>query len=134
MKLRCLFITLFIGLLSHAQPATEYQSPPEEILELVNAPLAPSVWMTDSGEHMLLLYRSAYKTIAELSEPELRLAGLRINPETNIGSRTTYYNDIRIKRPGEKESKPVSGLPEQPRLANFRPAPECQSAGCDQLV
>ena len=124
MNLRCLFIAFFISMYSHAQPATEYQSPPEEILKLVNAPLAPSVWMTDSGEHMLLLYRSAYKTIAELSEPELRLAGLRINPETNIGSRTTYYNDIRIKRPGEKDSRPISGLPQQPRLANFSLSPD----------
>ncbi|WP_445385484.1 alpha/beta hydrolase family protein [Robiginitalea sp. IMCC44478] len=124
MSLRCLFIAFFISIYSHAQPATEYQSPPEEILKLVNAQLAPSVWMTDSGEHMLLLYRPAYKTIAELSEPELRLAGLRINPKTNIGSRTTYYNDIRIKRPGDKDSRPISGLPQQPRLANFSLSPD----------
>ncbi|MEN8228197.1 MAG: hypothetical protein ABFS38_08590, partial [Bacteroidota bacterium] len=43
-----------------------------------------------------LLYRDAFKTIAELSQKEVRLAGLRIDPATNIGSRVTYYNNIEI--------------------------------------
>jgi hypothetical protein len=43
---------------------------------------------------MVFLYRDAFKTIAELSKEELRLGGLRIDPATNIGSRTRYYNHI----------------------------------------
>ena len=34
---------------------------------------------------MVYLYRDNYKTIEQLSEKELRLAGLRINPKKNIG-------------------------------------------------
>ncbi|MBC2839177.1 prolyl oligopeptidase family serine peptidase [Robiginitalea sp. SC105] len=106
------------------QDQLEYQQPPEEILELVNAPLAPYVWLTDSGDYMVLLYRSAYKTIAELSQPELRLAGLRINPMTNTGSRTTFYNNLEIQVPGETTARPVSGLPEEPRLSDFSLSPD----------
>ncbi|MFT7019058.1 MAG: hypothetical protein ACJASO_001238, partial [Cyclobacteriaceae bacterium] len=80
-----------------AQGGLGYQTPPQEIKELVDAPLAPSVRIDNKGENVVLLYRNAYKTIAELSEEELRLGGLRINPVTNIGSRTTYYNDVKIK-------------------------------------
>ena len=67
-----------------AQENLTYQEPSKEILDLVNAPLAPSVLMDDNYEMMILLYRNAFKTIQELSEDELRLAGLRINPKTNM--------------------------------------------------
>jgi dipeptidyl aminopeptidase/acylaminoacyl peptidase len=101
-----------------------YQEPSKEILDLVNAPLAPSVWMDDNHEMMILLYRNAFKTIQELSEDELRLAGLRINPKTNIGSRTNYYNNIKVRNLKEKDAKEVMGLPENPRLANFSWSPD----------
>lgn len=116
--------TLLIPSVGHLQVKLTYQQPPQEILELVDAPLAPRVRMTDNGRHMLLLYRDAYKSIAELSEPEMRLAGLRINPVTNIGSRTNYYNNIMVKSPSERDARQVVGLPENPRLANFSFSPD----------
>lgn len=119
---------VFLALLAfgwgQSQEKLTYQQPPEEILELVNAPTAPSVLIADDGEHMLLLYSDYYKTIAELSETELRLAGLRINPKTNIGSRTNYYNNIVVKKIGEKDGTQVEGLPKNPRLANFNWSPD----------
>ena len=115
-----LVLFVFYG---HTQENIGYQKPSKEILELVDAPLAPTVLLTEDGEHMILLYRDYYKTIAELSETELRLAGLRINPKTNIGSRTNYYNNIKIKSPKAKDAKQVSGLPQNPRLANLSFSP-----------
>ncbi len=106
-----------------AQEKLTYQEPPKEILELVDAPLAPSVWIDSNGENVVLFYRDAYKSIAELSEPELRLGGLRINPKTNIGSRTTYYNTIKVKKATEKDARPIAGLPEDGRLSNFNISP-----------
>ncbi|WP_372975058.1 alpha/beta hydrolase family protein [Muriicola sp.] len=106
------------------QEKLTYQQPSQEILDLVNAPLAPVVRMTDNGKYMLLLYRDTYKTIAELSETEMRLAGLRINPVTNIGSRTNYYNNIMVKAPSDREAIQVKGLPDNPRLANFSFSPD----------
>ncbi|MFT4736990.1 MAG: dipeptidyl aminopeptidase/acylaminoacyl peptidase [Cyclobacteriaceae bacterium] len=107
-----------------AQGGLGYQTPPQEIKELVDAPLAPSVRIDNKGENVVLLYRNAYKTIAELSEEELRLGGLRINPVTNIGSRTTYYNDVKIKTAFDKETTDVTGLPDNPRLAYFNWSPD----------
>ncbi len=119
---------VFLALLAfgwgQSQEKLTYQQPPEEILELVNAPTAPSVLIADDGEHMLLLYSDYYKTIAELSETELRLAGLRINPKTNIGSRTNYYNNIIVKKIGEKDGVQAEGLPQNPRLSNFNWSPD----------
>ncbi len=88
--------------------------------------LAPGVLLDDGKEHMVLLYRNNYSSIEELSEEELRLGGLRINPKTNIGSRVTYYNNIEIKNIKESGTpiQPVMGLPAAPRLANFSWSPD----------
>lgn len=106
-----------------AQEKLTYQKPPKEILELVDAPLAPSVWIDSNGENVVLFYRDAYKSIAELSEAELRLGGLRINPKTNIGSRTRFYNNIKVKKALEKDARQVAGIPDNPRLSNFTVSP-----------
>ena len=108
----------------NAQENLKYQKPPKEILELVDVPRAPSVLIDNEGVQMILLYRDSYKTLAELSEKELRLGGLRINPKTNIGSRTTYYKNIKAKKVNDKEIKQVSGLPKNARLANFNWSPK----------
>ncbi|KXN97899.1 aminoacyl peptidase [Aequorivita aquimaris] len=107
-----------------AQEKLTYQKPPKEILELVDAPLAPSVWIDSNGENVVLFYRDAYKSIAELSEAELRLGGLRINPKTNIGSRTRFYNNIKVKKASEKDARQVAGIPNNPRLSNFTISPD----------
>ena len=119
-----LLLFFLIGTVGFSQEKLNYQRPSEEILELVDAPLAPSVRITDNGKYMVLLYRDYYKSIEELSEKELRLAGLRINPKTNIGSRTNYYNNIKIQEIGGEDIVEVKNLPENPRLANFNWSPD----------
>jgi dipeptidyl aminopeptidase/acylaminoacyl peptidase len=123
-KLVLVITALFICLTTVSQENLGYQKPPKDILDLVEAPLAPSVLIDESGNYMVMLYRDYYKSIEELSEKELRLAGLRINPKTNIGSRTNYYNNIKIKSPNGKTAIQVSGLPENSRLANFSWSPD----------
>ena len=120
------FFIFFVFVNLNGQENTTYQTPPKEILELVDVELAPAVQIDDQRNYMVFFYRNAYKTIAELSEEELRLGGLRINPKTNIGSRTTYYKNIKVQHGAteEGEVKPVKGLPENPRLANFRWSPD----------
>lgn len=109
-----------------AQESITYQKPSKEILDLVDVPLAPSVFIDDQKEFMILAYRDAYKTIAELSQDELRLGGLRIDPKTNIGSRVNYYIDLKIKKlaGGLSEVVNVAGLPERARLTNFSYSPD----------
>jgi len=118
-----LLLLLFINI-STAQESLEYQTPPSEIMELVDAPLAPAVVIDSKGNQVVLLYRDQYKSIAELSEKELRLGGLRINPKTNIGSRTTYYNNMKVKQAKERDPRQVSGMPNNARLSNFRVSPD----------
>ncbi len=63
--------------------AADYQRPPKNVLEILDAPLPPQVSISPSGQHLLLTQSERYPPIADLAEPMLRLAGLRINPQTN---------------------------------------------------
>lgn len=103
-----------------------YQKPPKEILDLVDVPRAPFVQMDRKGKYMLLIYRDSYQSISDLSAEELRLGGLRVNPVTNIGSRTIYYKNLQVKKITDKEATQVEGLPTDARLANFIWSP-CQT-------
>jgi dipeptidyl aminopeptidase/acylaminoacyl peptidase len=121
--LATIFSFILVGQL-FAQENLTYQKPPKEIMELVDVERAPQIRIDDKHENMVLLYTDAYKTIAELSEKELRLGGLRINPITNISSRERYNNNIKIKKLTEKVEKQVSGLPSNPRISNVNWSPD----------
>jgi dipeptidyl aminopeptidase/acylaminoacyl peptidase len=128
MKHTALFLALCVPqlMMLNAQDRLPYQTPPKEILELVDVSPAPLARFDDNKECMVFLHRDAFKSIAELSRKELRLGGLRIDPVTNTGSRTTYYKNIEVRNIKEKEdaARPVAGLPEQPMLANFTWSPD----------
>jgi len=123
-KILLCFLASFLFANLQAQENLTYQKPPQEIMDLVDVPLAPATLVDSKGEMMVFLYRDQYKSIAELSEQELRLGGLRINPKTNINSRTTYYNNVEVKSLKSETPKSISGLPENPRLANFSWSPD----------
>ncbi len=121
-----LVFVLSINVNLFSQENINYQKPPEEILKLVDVELAPSVLTDEEKEYMVLVYREPYKTIDELSEKELRLGGLRINPKTNIGSRVNYYNNLKINKIKDSKSgiQQVKGLEENMRITNLTWSPD----------
>ncbi|MEE9128983.1 MAG: hypothetical protein V3T84_03125, partial [Phycisphaerales bacterium] len=78
--LGCL-VGLAIASVSLAQEA--YRKPPEEIVKILKAPRLPSVSIDPTNRTMMLIHRQAMPTISDMSQPMLRLAGRRINPNTN---------------------------------------------------
>lgn len=107
-----------------AQEYLNYQRPPKEILELADFERAPSLLMDSKKTHMLFMYRNTYKSLADLSETEMKLAGLRINPKTNISSEVTYVNNVKYKTLREVEAKQVTGLPDDAKLSYFTWSPD----------
>ena len=115
----CMMTTLL-----QSQEKIVYQMPPEEILRLVDIERAPVVDMDSKKEQMLFYYRNTFKSLSELNQPELRLGGLRINPEANISSTLTYFNHIRYKKNGDKELQQIKRLPENARIAYLSFSPD----------
>jgi dipeptidyl aminopeptidase/acylaminoacyl peptidase len=60
-----------------------YGRPPKVITDVLDAPPPPAVVVTPERKHLLLVQGVRYPSVAELAAPMLRLAGLRINPQTN---------------------------------------------------
>ena len=66
-----------------------YRMPPRAIADLVDAPVTPAVSVCPNREWLLVMERAGPPPISKLAAPELRLAGLRIDPRTNGRSRAS---------------------------------------------
>ena len=106
-----------------AQENITYQKPSHEILQLADYERAPSVSMSSNKEWMVLSYRNTYKSLDELNQDELRLGGLRINPNTNISSTASFINNIKIKKVSDQAETIVKGLPANALISNLIWAP-----------
>ena len=126
MKNILLSVVIFLAYNSFSQENLTYQTPSKEILDLVDFDRPPSVIYDDNKDYLVFLYRDNYKSIEELSEEELRLAGLRINPKTNIGSRVNFYNEIKIKSLVGKSqnTNQIKGIPKKLKASNLNWSPD----------
>ena len=114
-----------VSYLLNAQEELGYQIPKKELLDLIDVDLAPTVLRNTKNTVMVLLSRSTYKSIADLSRKELRIAGLRVDPKRFIGSRTTYYNKVELVDFEKGKTRLlVAGLPNKPQLTNFIWSPD----------
>jgi dipeptidyl aminopeptidase/acylaminoacyl peptidase len=62
---------------------TGYLTPPQVIVDILDAPPTPTVSISPDRRTIALLSRRSMPSIAELAEPIHRVAGARINPNTN---------------------------------------------------
>ena len=111
-----------------AQDAVEYQTPPKEIYDLVMAKPTPGVSFDSKGQYMLVMDRSSMPSVEDLAQPELRIAGLRINPNNFGPSRSSYFTNITIKDVKGGTEFPVSGLPANLKAGNLQWSPNDEKA------
>jgi dipeptidyl aminopeptidase/acylaminoacyl peptidase len=102
---------LFVGLFSFAQEDVSYKLPPKEIADLLLVKPTPNVSIDDKGEWMLFTQSNSYPSVEELAQPELRIAGMRINPNNFAASRQNFINDIWLKNIKTGKEYKISGLP-----------------------
>lgn len=117
MRITIAAIALFFLGFANAQENIKYQKPSAEILQLAEFERAPSVLMDSKKEWMIFSYRPTYKSLDDLNQDEMKLAGLRVNPVTNISSTMTFSNNLKIRKLKDKMEVQVQGLPANPRIA-----------------
>lgn len=102
-----------------AQPSTGYKQPPKEILDIVDAPAQPA--LTFSPDRTLILQMSrppSLPPIFEISRPEIKLAGIRIDAEQFSRSRLGYYTGMclvsanTLVPAAPEDTIPITGYPE----------------------
>lgn len=112
-------LCLLAGTVAYAQDDVTYQRPPAVMEELLLAKPTPSVSVERNGEWMILTERDSYAPVEELAQPELRIAGLRLNPRNFGPSRAAYGTGLQLKRIKTKEVFSISGLPQEPRISQL---------------
>lgn len=127
MKIKVLLILLATTILFSdsliAQQSSGYKTPPASIQNLIDAPSLPVVSINGTKDWMLLLERPGYPSIEEVSQPELRIGGLRINPITNGRSRSRTYAGLQLKAIDNGESYTIANLPDQAKIGNVSWSP-----------
>ncbi len=124
--LRSFPIVLILAFLSslplplHAQQG--YKKPPQQVLDVLSAPVTPTVLVSPTRELMLLATALRYPPIADLSQPMLRLAGGRIDPRTNGPHRFSYFVALTVKRIGDAAEFPVA-LPPGAKVSSLQWSP-----------
>ena len=107
-------ITIFIlltGTLVNAQDDGGYKMPPKDITDMLLAKPSPNVSVDDKGEWILLTEISLYPSVEELARPELRIAGMRINPSNYAPSRQNFISNIWLKNIATGKEYKIIGLP-----------------------
>jgi len=114
-----LALALVVGttaLSAQAPAQSGYLLPPKVIVDILDAPPPPTVELSPARDQIALLERASMPTIAQLSQPMHRLAGVRINPRTNGPHRAQLARAITLKAIADGTEKKVT-LPPNPMLS-----------------
>ena len=103
---------------------TKYRMPPKAIADLVDAPVTPDVSVSPNQDWLLLMEQPSLPPIPELAQPELKLAGLRINPRNNGPSRRSYFTSLTLKNLSDNSERQITGLPPDARISNVNWSPD----------
>ena len=95
--------------------AETYQKPPKAIEDILNSPTTPTLSLSPNRAYALQGSPVRYPPIAELSEPMLRLAGIRINPKTNGLHNTIFQSNLLLRKIPEGTEIKIT-LPPNPKL------------------
>ena len=106
-----LFILLICSVVTFAQDDNTYKLPPKDIADMLLAKPTPNVSIDDKAEWMLFTQGSNNPLVEELARPELRIAGLRINPANFAPSRQNFITDIYLKNIASGKEFKIVGLP-----------------------
>jgi len=69
-------------------------TPPKLVADIISAPKEPSVMLSPDGRQMLLIESAPMPEIEDLARPMLRLAGIRIDPQSHSKFRTHFRSAI----------------------------------------
>lgn len=103
-----------------------YQKPPKPIEELAEAPVTPGIFISPNNRWLVELERRGMLSIEELAEEELRLGGLRLNPETYTPSRVLFFVGMKFRliNAQDGEFREVKGLPANKKILDLSWSPD----------
>jgi dipeptidyl aminopeptidase/acylaminoacyl peptidase len=130
--LTALLLFSFVSINIFAQDG--YKTPPKDIADMLLAKPTPNVSIDDKGEWMLFSEFSLYPSVEELARPELKIAGLRINPSNYAPSRQNYINNFYLKNLLTGKEYKITGLPSPMFAASINWSPNDKKIAFTQIT
>ena len=111
-----------------ASEPPRYAQPPKNVVDAFDAEPLPQTLLSPNHQVLAIMNARAYPTIAELSQPMLRLAGSRVNPRTNgphrdSGLTGTGIYAIALKKIGDGGEVKVAA-PTQAKISHVMFSPD----------
>jgi dipeptidyl aminopeptidase/acylaminoacyl peptidase len=107
-----------------AQDTGEYKKPPAALQAIVEQVRAPSVNLSPRSDLAAMVKTPTLPSIREVAQPELKLAGLRINPRTYSQSRFSFGEDLWLFDIATRKEMQLTGLPKNLKLATLVWSPD----------
>lgn len=107
-----------------AQAATGYREPVAELKAIVDAPRAPQLSLSPRRDLVALQQIPTLPSIALVAQPELKLAGLRLNPRSYSPSRFSFASDLWLMDVATGKEMRIEGLPKPLSLAGVSWSPD----------
>jgi dipeptidyl aminopeptidase/acylaminoacyl peptidase len=104
-----IFSMALIVLLSYSSFAQEpYKLPPKEVIAILDAPPTPRVSMSPARDLMLLIEYEIMPSIAYVSQPMYRIAGIRMTPKNNSRQVLSFNTSLTLKKIKDGTTKKIA--------------------------
>lgn len=109
---------------AQAQGVNGYELPSAALQAVVDAPRAPSLYLSPRRDVAAMMQMPSLPSIQVVAQPELKLAGLRINPRTFSDSRFSFGEKLWLMNVADGKERPISGLPAKLSIASVMWSPD----------
>lgn len=109
---------------AQAQAPAGYELPSAALQAVVDQARAPTLSLSPRRDLALMLQMPSLPSIQVVAQPELKLAGLRINPRTFSESRFSFGEKLWLMNVADGKERQISGLPQPLSLATSAWSPD----------
>ncbi|WP_075675351.1 prolyl oligopeptidase family serine peptidase [Stenotrophomonas sp. TD3] len=109
---------------AQAQGVNGYELPSAALQAVVDAPRAPSLYLSPRRDVAALMQMPSLPSIQVVAQPELKMAGLRINPRTFSDSRFSFGEKLWLMNVADGKERQISGLPAKLSIASVMWSPD----------
>ena len=116
-----------------ARPANAYREPVAALKAIVDAPRAPQVSLSPKRDLVAMQQVPTLPSIALVAQPELKLAGLRLNPRSYSPSRFSFVAGLSLMEVASGRETKIDGLPSPLSLAAIAWSPDQRWLALNQI-
>ena len=115
---------IFTLLLAISLQTDTYMEPNQTLIDIVDAEWSPRISISPDFNWCLLRTPRKNSTILELSQPEMKLAGIRFRPATLAPTRIAVYTEMTLMNMQTLEIHTISGMPDNLRALSRTWSPD----------